>query len=560
MKRIAAFITLLYIALHAVGQPMMPKYEMRAVWLTTIGGIDWPRTAATSTSSIRTQQQELCNILDRLKAANVNTVILQTRVRASVIYPSRMEPWDYILTGTAGRSPGYDPLQFAIDECHRRGMQLHAWVVTLPVGKWNSAATKQIRQRFPNNIRKIGDEGYMNPERSETADYIAGICREITDRYDVDGIHLDYIRYPETWKLTVSRDEARRNITHIVRRIHEEVKRSKPWVMVSCAPVGKFTDLSHYGSRGWNAYTKVCQDAQGWLRDGLMDALMPMMYFKGDHFYPFVYDWQQHTYGRIVAVGLGTYMLAPREGNWTLETLTREMYVARSLGLGHVHFRSKFLTDNTKGIYDFTTREFDHYPALVPAMTWAQTTPPDAPATLDVTHNADGTTQLTWSAARDNNRAPYLVYNVYASATTPVNTNDPRNLIATRVMGTTLNLRPSTLNPQPSTLNPLHYAVCAVDRFGNESQPVQDVQRPAETTTAITMGKMIENDGRTLNVPTPPANAQAEYLVIETMQGSIVAYHNCQEQIDISQLPSGVYVLKTLNSKGITYRLGGFMK
>ena len=74
------------------------------------------------------------------------------------------------------------------------------------------------------------------------------------------------------------------------------------------------------------------------------------------------------------------------------------------------------------------------------------------------------------------------------------------------------------------------------------------------------MGKMIENDGRTLNVPTPPANAQAEYLVIETMQGSIVAYHNCQEQIDISQLPSGVYVLKTLNSKGITYRLGGFMK
>lgn len=551
MKRIEIFITLLYIALLAVGQTTIPKYEMRAVWLTTIGGIDWPRTSATNTSTMRAQQQELCRTLDKLKQANVNTVILQTRIRASVIYPSRIEPWDYILTGTAGRSPGYDPLQFAIDECHKRGMQLHAWVVTLPVGKWNSAATKQIRQRFPNNIRKIGDEGYMNPERTETAEHIASICREITDHYDVDGIHLDYIRYPETWKITISRDEARRNITRIVRRIRDEIKASKPWVMFSCAPIGKFVDLSHYSSRGWNAYTKVCQDAQGWLRDDLMDALMPMMYFKGDHFYPFVYDWQQHTYGRIVAVGLGTYMLAPREQNWPLETLTREMYVSRNLGLGHAHFRSKFLTDNTKGIYDFTVQEFDPYPALVPPMTWAQSTPPDAPNSLQVNGN-----HLTWTVGRDHSNGSYLTYNVYASTSSPVNVNDPRNLIATRIMGTALNVQTST---------PLHYAVCAVDRYGNESAPIQDGQSPALTPQPSTINPpasatLLPNDGRTLTVPALPQGLPVEYLVVETMQGVIVAYHNNLPQIDISKLPSGVYVLKTLNSQGITYRLGAFSK
>ena len=115
----------------------------------------------------------------------------------------------------------------------------------------------------------------MNPEDSRTSDYLAGICREITHRYNVDGIHLDYIRYPETWKIKVSRDQGRNYITRIVKKIHNAVKSEKPWVKMSCSPVGKYDDLSRYWSHGWNANTKVCQDAQGWLRDGLMDELFP---------------------------------------------------------------------------------------------------------------------------------------------------------------------------------------------------------------------------------------------------------------------------------------------
>ena len=113
----------------------VPKYEYRAVWLTTIENLDWPRTVVRDAAGAERQKAELVAILDSLQALNVNMVLLQTRVRGDVIYPSAIEPFARLFTGVAGKSPMYDPLAFAIDECHKRGMQLHAWIVTLPVGK-----------------------------------------------------------------------------------------------------------------------------------------------------------------------------------------------------------------------------------------------------------------------------------------------------------------------------------------------------------------------------------------------------------------------------------------
>ena len=180
MKKIMVFLLLL----GALGCFAQPKYEIRAVWLTTIGGIDWPSTYAHDGMGIAVQQRQLTTMLDQLKALNVNTVLLQTRVRATTIYPSDIEPWDGCMSGKPGKSPGYDPLQFAIDECHRRGMELHAWVVTIPVGKWNTYGCKQLRARYGRLIRRIGEEGYMDPESPTTAYYIADICEEITKKYD----------------------------------------------------------------------------------------------------------------------------------------------------------------------------------------------------------------------------------------------------------------------------------------------------------------------------------------------------------------------------------------
>jgi uncharacterized lipoprotein YddW (UPF0748 family) len=319
------FIILLTFLLTALLSFAQPKREVRAVWLTTIGGLDWPHSYSQHSQSMERQKQELTNILDKLQKAGINTVLLQTRVRGTMIYPSEYEPWDGCLSGFPGISPGYDALEFAINECHKRGMELHAWVVTIPVGKWNSLGCKRLRQRFPGLICKIADEGYMNPEMPETANYLATLCKEITEKYDIDGINLDYIRYPETWKIKVSGNQGRQYITRIVEAISNEVKSIKPWVKMSCSPIGKADDLTRYWSHGWNAYSTVLQDAQGWLKNGLMDELFPMMYFKENNFYPFAIDWKELSDNKIICPGLGIYFMSPSEKDWSLDDITREL-------------------------------------------------------------------------------------------------------------------------------------------------------------------------------------------------------------------------------------------
>ena len=463
MKKIIHIFVLLALVLST--KAGNPKHEVRAVWLTTIGGIDWPHSYSTAT-----QQRELIDILDQLQQAGINMVMIQTRVRATTIFPTTTEPWDGCITGRPGIGPSYDPLQFCIDECHRRDMECHAWIVTIPVGKWNGLGCKQLRQKYPALIKKIGEEGYMDPEKPETGDYLAKFCAEVTRKYDVDGIHLDYIRYPETWKIKVSKNQGRQYITDIVRKINRAVKPLKPWIKLSCSPIGKYDDLTRYRSNGWNANTTVCQDAQGWLRDGLMDALFPMMYFQGNNFYPFAVDWLEHSYGRIIAPGLAVYMLHPREKNWDLEVITREMNVLRDLGLGCTFFRSKFFTDNTKGIYDFTC-DFNVTPALIPPMTWAGKQAPSAVSRLQVKRGMSADI-ISWQKAIDNSGADYLLYNVYASDHQPVDVSNPQNLIAARQRELQITV--------PHKGRPLYYAVTAMNRYGQESEPasMQGVSSP----------------------------------------------------------------------------------
>jgi uncharacterized lipoprotein YddW (UPF0748 family) len=526
-----------------------PKREVRAVWLTTIGGLDWPHSYAQSSYSAKKQQKELCDILDKLKSANVNTVLLQTRIRGTVIYPSQYEPWDGCLSGFPGKSPGYDALQFAIDECHKRGMELHAWVVTMPIGKWNKLGAANLRKKHPELCKKVDDEGYMMPEKSGTAKYIASICREIAENYDVDGIHLDYIRYPETYPMRGSADTRRANITNIVKCINEQVKSIKPWIKMSCSPIGKYSDLARYWSHGWNAYETVCQDAQGWLRDGLMDQLYPMMYFQGEQFYPFAIDWQERSYGRTIAPGLGIYFMSDKEKNWDSEIIRREMNVLRTFGLGHAYFRSKFFTDNLKGIYDFATDDIDRYPALVPAMTWASSTLPSAPSFINVI-NTDTADIIRWGNGTDHSGSPYLSYNLYASVDYPVNTENPCNLIATKVAGNAIALKSQDM------LGQLNYAVTSIDRYGNESRPA--FLKPV---AHITHAKLLKNDGNTLQVPTKPSVLDADYVVITSIAGTITAMRPYTgTAIDIKELSNGFYTVSSINAKGVTHKLGNFIK
>lgn len=429
-----------------------PKYETRAVWLTTIGGLDWPHTYSQSPRTIAKQKRELTEILDKLANANINTILLQTRIRATTIFPSAIEPWDGCLSGTPGKSPGYDALKFAIDECHKRGMELHAWVVAMPIGKWNGLGCKSLRKRHPQLVKKIGYEGFMNPEADGTAKYIANICKEIVENYDIDGIHLDYIRYPETWKINISKSQARENITRIVRAASREVKALKPWVKMSCSPIGKYDDLARFWSHGWNAYSRTYQDAQGWVRSGLMDMLFPMMYFRGDQFFPFALDWMENSHNKDIVAGLGAYMLAPDEGNWSLEEIKRQLTFASTIGMGAAFFRSKFLTDNTKGLYDYICTLAFPYPALNPPMKSSDM--PTSPSGFSAKRQAMGY-NLSWQEETST------LYNIYASKDSIVDIGNPCNLVAIRYKGKDIRIE---------GLGYKSFAITAINRYGNESK------------------------------------------------------------------------------------------
>ena len=459
--------------------PPAPKHEVRAVWLTTIMGLDWPKTQATSEENRERQKEELCRILDQLQACRINTVVLQTRIRGSVIYPSKIEPWDICLTGQFDRDPGYDPLAFAIEETHKRGMELHAWLVTVPAFKIVNAKKMGKRSLFkthPELLKKHGEQYYLDPGLPASSDYLTALCKELVSNYDVDGIHFDYIRYPEspesfadaaTFKKYGKGQDKRtwrqENITRMVREAYEAVKAIRPWVRVSCSPVGKYKDLSRYSAKGWSALGTVYQDAQGWLREGIMDMLLPMMYFQGDHFYPFAADWHEHDCGRSVAPGLGIYFLHPKEKNWDWGIIQRELCYIRQMGLGgQAYFRSQFLTDNTKGIYDYLQKDYYPYPALLPPMTWQSTDRPEAPQ-LASRERVGGTGErIEWKSETEGCR-----FVIYASSKTPIDTSNPANIV--KVTYET-NFTYSLLE---TYYRNYHLAVTALDRFGNESQPLE---------------------------------------------------------------------------------------
>jgi hypothetical protein len=270
-----------------------------------------------------------------------------------------------------------------------------------------------------------------------------------------------------------------------------------------------------------------------------MDQLYPMMYFRDNQFFPFMLDWQEHSYGRTVAAGLGIYFLDPREGRWQLSDVTRQLSAMRQDGLGQCFFRSKFLTDNHKGIYDYVCRH-NRQPALVPPMTWAGKAAPTAPTGLYLQKQT-----LWWRGAQSTNDSPYLLYNVYASSNYPVDTSRPENLVAIRVRAEQLKVKAGK-----------YYAVCAVDRYGQESAPRQLANSSIRHRVST---HIVKTNGKWLDMPTKQKTLDAEYVIVETIQGQkLKTLPYPDKQLDISQLPDGIYQLKSLGRKGITHRLAYF--
>lgn len=447
-----------------------PQREVRAVWFCTLGGMDWPgRQYAQTEYKAEVQKQLLRERFDALQRAGINTILFQTRLRSTTAYASRYEPWDGAFSGTPGIAPPYDVLQFAVEEAHHRGMELHAYLVAYPicsVALAKQLGKKSLPARRPDLCVRAGDKWMMDPGRPGTAEHIAAMAREIVENYDVDGIHLDYIRYPEKEiPFNDSKTYAhfghgkpkalwrRDNVTRTVQQVAEAVRSVRPWVKLSCSPIGKYADLPLHPSYGWNARDAVNQDAQAWLREGWMDMLFPMMYFDGKHFYPFAVNWHEQSAGRPVIPGLGIYFLDPREKDWDVQRVTRQINFTRQLNLGgQAYFRSQFLLNNVKGLLDFVTDAYAT-PALPPAMTWLDSISPATPEWK--TQITGATLRLNWTAVAD--KTP-VVYNIYRLTAQGV------QLVAHHLRGTSWEYTPAL----PTLLHD-NYAVVAMDAYGNES-------------------------------------------------------------------------------------------
>lgn len=306
----SVFLTIiLFAALISDAQP--PKWEMRSAWLTTVWGLDWPGTKIPSGGGelyINQQKQQLIRILDSMKVAGMNAVFFQVRSECDAIYPSTYEPWSAHLVATRGMNPGYDPLQFAVEECHKRGIELHAW---LNPYRFESVAGKYAGQ--PGDYKQTNPEwvlsysgggAILDPGNPGVRQRISDIVREIITNYDVDGIVFDDYFYAyggtpssldqysqSNWKPAAMdlHDWRRQNVNQMVADVYRTIQEVKPWVTFGVSPFGIWTidpqvaaanGLSlPTGITGMDAYKTIYCDPVAWLREGTVDYISPQLYW-----------------------------------------------------------------------------------------------------------------------------------------------------------------------------------------------------------------------------------------------------------------------------------------
>jgi uncharacterized lipoprotein YddW (UPF0748 family) len=299
--------------------PPPVKREFRGVWVATVANIDWPSKPGLSTEQ---QKKELIAILDKCVELNFNAVVFQVRGQADAMYDSKLEPWSDALTGQMGQAPNpyYDPLQFAIEEAHRRGLQLHAWFNPYRVrlkGAKGKAAASHASLAHPEVVRKYGKYMWFDPGDPKSEEYFIAVLTDVVKRYDVDGIHIDDYFYPyqetdknekvipfpdeETYKRAVAageklkRDDWRRkNVDHLVERMYEDVKKIKPWVLVGISPFGIWRPENPKGIKGFDAYATLYADSRKWMNEGWVDYLSPQLYWlveSKEQSYPKLLAW-----------------------------------------------------------------------------------------------------------------------------------------------------------------------------------------------------------------------------------------------------------------------------
>lgn len=396
----------------------LPKREFRGVWMHTING-DYMGKSQNEFKAY------LINQLNTLQNAGINAVLFQVRPEADAFYPSKYEPWSRFLTGTQGVSPGWDPMAFVIEECHKRCMEFHAWVnpyrVQLNIN--TKLDPSHVYYQHPEWFVVYGNQRFFNPGLPQCRDFINKVMKDIITRYDVDAIHMDDYFYPypiagkefqdeEAFKaygipagFADEKDNWRRNnVNMLIRDLHQMIRETKPWVKFGVSPFGIYRNKKNASdgigseTNGLQNYDQLYADVLLWIRNGWVDYNIPQVYWEignkaADHEI-LVNWWAAYAYDRPLFIGqdVERTVKAADLNNPQISQIPRKMYLSRNTQnvAGNCFWSGKALLENPGNYLGALTKVYQAYPALPPVFTFMDDKAPKAVRSLKARWTEDG--------------------------------------------------------------------------------------------------------------------------------------------------------------------------
>lgn len=456
-----------------------PKREFRGAWLHVIGQTQWRN------KTVEQQKAYIREQLDKLKDAGCNAAIFQVRPHADALYISELEPWSEWLTGKRGKAPDpmYDPLQYAIEQAHERGMELHAWLNPYRVTPGNETLpADHLSKKHPERFFKFDNKVFFDPAYQENRDFICEVIDDIVKRYDVDAIHIDdyFYPYPASNGARFNNDDAsykkfgngmnradwrRHNVDLLIEQIHKTIKDRKPWVRFGVSPFGiwrnKKTDPRGSDTNGLQNYDALYADVLLWEEKGWIDYLLPQLYWDLGHksaSYLVLVDWWNRN------AGTKRHLYIGQDAERTMKSaeLRRKVELTRSAERvrGNCWWSGYSVTANKGGVADSLAASYQSVPALVPSYPWISGERPAAVSGLKAEHR-----RLSWKEAGQRGRASDAVrYAVYRfDSKKDVDTERDGALVA--VVG----------KPEYEASGAGVYVVTALSRVNIESEPSSPV-------------------------------------------------------------------------------------
>jgi uncharacterized lipoprotein YddW (UPF0748 family) len=477
-----------------------PKYEFRGVWIATVDNIDWPTNGVWDVAK---QKAEFIRILEMHQKNGMNAMIIQVRPAADAFYPSPYEPWSQWLTGKQGKAPSpfYDPMQFMIDETHKRGMEFHAWLNPYRANfniKTASIAANHITRLNPSWFLTYGTTKYFDPGNKEAQKFVLKVVRDIVKRYDIDAIHMDDYFYPyriagkefpdeASYKnsgSSLSKDDWRRsNTDSIIHALSIAIKEENTLCRFGISPFSVWRNNDKDPLRGSDSqagqtnYDDLYADILLWLEKGWIDYVTPQLYLEIGHpridYVKLLDWWSKNSYSRHIYIGHGIYRAGGREANWNNpKQIPEQINLLRLYPnvQGSIYFSSKSFNKNPNGWNDSLQKNYYKYPALLPAMSWLSNEKPLAPL-VESLISSDSIIQLTIKPDLKNKVAIkyYVVYQYPVNAQTETCGSIPKNIsrIVTTPAGFIIK------EPLSSKNNSYRYLITAVGKNNMESDTTE---------------------------------------------------------------------------------------